>query len=80
MNVRVRLFASYADNIGRSELLLELPEGSTVAQAISCVAALPGGSVLPAAPLAAVNCEYALPHRSLSSGDELALIPPVAGG
>lgn len=28
----------------------------------------------------AVNCEYALPHTRIAAGDEIAFIPPVAGG
>jgi molybdopterin converting factor subunit 1 len=28
----------------------------------------------------AVNCEYSAPDQNIQSGDEIALIPPVAGG
>ena len=35
---------------------------------------------MPSAPLVAVNEEYARYDRVLVPGDELALIPPVAGG
>jgi molybdopterin converting factor small subunit len=31
-------------------------------------------------PMTAINEEYADPDRELSAGDELAFIPPVAGG
>ena len=80
MTVTVRLFAFYAEQIGRSEFSLELPDGSTVRDAVHSIAQLPGAAVLPARPLAAVNCEYAAPDLVMSEGDELALIPPVAGG
>jgi molybdopterin converting factor subunit 1 len=80
MTVTVRLFAFYADRLGRSELSLELPPGSTVASAVRSIASLPGASVIPAKPLVAVNCTYATADTLLAHGDEVALIPPVAGG
>ena len=80
MTVTVRLFASYAESLGRSELSLDLPEGATVSDVVRSLSRLPGGSTLPPSPLAAVNCEYALGSSLISDGDEVALIPPVAGG
>jgi molybdopterin converting factor small subunit len=44
------------------------------------VRALPGAERLPAAPLVAVNAAYADADHPLADGDEVALIPPVAGG
>ena len=38
------------------------------------------GHTLPPAPLVAVNQEYAAPGDIIRAGDEVALIPPVAGG
>jgi len=80
MTVTVRLFASYADKLGRSEISLDLPDGSTVRDAVSSIGSLPGADALPPSPLVAVNCEYAKPELALNEGDEVALIPPVAGG
>ena len=80
MNVTVLLFASYADALGKAELDLALPAGSTVADALRQVAALPGADRVPPRPLIAVNERYAALETELSAGDELALIPPVAGG
>ena len=80
MTVTVRLFAFYADKFGRSTLDLDLPAGSTVQSALTLLSAMPGASVLPATPLVAVNRTYASARTNLSHGDELALIPPVAGG
>lgn len=74
------VFASYAERLGRSAFEVELPEGSTVATLLRSVAELPGGSSIPSAPLVAVNRTYAAPGTSLANGDEVALIPPVAGG
>lgn len=76
----MRLFAVYADALGRSELALSLPNGATVDDAIRCVTTLPGGSVIPRIPVVAVNHAYARAGVHLNDGDEVALIPPVSGG
>ena len=80
MTVTVLLFASYADAVGRPEIELDLSPGATVADAIRHVAGLPGAERVPSAPLVAVNERYASLDQRLAPGDELALIPPVAGG
>ncbi len=80
MTVTVLFFASYADRLGRASLDLELPPGSTVEHVLSSVRLLPGASLLPPSPLVAVNRSYASATTLLSEGDEVALIPPVAGG
>ena len=41
---------------------------------------LPGGTRLPAAPLVAVNRSWVAAGATINVGDEVALIPPVAGG
>jgi molybdopterin converting factor small subunit len=80
MNVTVLLFASYADALGTAEIELALPPGSTVADAVRQVGTLPGAERVPPSPLVAVNERYASLDRELAAGDQLALIPPVAGG
>ncbi|MFI5228813.1 MAG: MoaD/ThiS family protein [Gemmatimonadales bacterium] len=80
MNVTVLLFASYADTLGMSSLALELSPGSTVRDLLGRVRSLPGADRLPSEPLIAVNEEYARRDHRLSPGDEVAIIPPVAGG
>jgi molybdopterin converting factor small subunit len=44
------------------------------------VRALPGAERLPNAPLMAVNERYAKRDRVVVEGDQVAIIPPVAGG
>lgn len=80
MTVTVRLFASYAEKLGKRVLDLSLPEGATVADVLRAVGQLPGADSLPPSPLVAVNLTYAALGVSLSNGDEIAIIPPVAGG
>jgi molybdopterin converting factor small subunit len=73
------VFASYADALGRGELALSLPPGATVGDCIAEVRKATGAGV-PPAPLVAVNRRYARADRVLVEGDEVAFIPPVAGG
>ena len=80
MTVRVLLFASYAEAVGQNELMLELADGSVVADVVSRVREMAGGRALPPAPLLAVNASYSTPGAAVRSGDEVAIIPPVAGG
>ena len=80
MTVTVLLFASYADALGASSLALELPVGSTVSDVISRVQQMPGAARLPKNPLVAVNERYAKRDRAVAPSDEVAIIPPVAGG
>lgn len=80
MTVTALLFASYAEALGRDHLDLALPAGATVADAVAQIRSLPGGTRLPFAPLVAVNLSYAAAGHKLAAGDELAIIPPVAGG
>ena len=80
MTVRVLLFAAYADALGRDALELSLPDGATAADALAAVRALPGATRLPARPLVAVNERWAGTNAPLAHGDEVAIVPPVAGG
>jgi len=80
MHVGIRLFASYADALGTRTIDVTLPEGARVRDALEYVRALPGADQLPPAPLTAVNAAYAPLDHALAHGDEVALIPPVAGG
>ena len=80
MTVTVLLFASYADAIGRSEIDIDVEPGATVKDVIERVRMLGDATRLPEAPLVAVNEQYASRDHELRAGDEVALIPPVAGG
>lgn len=80
MTVTVLLFASYADSLGTHSLALELQPGATVRDVLGHVSMLPGAENLPREPLIAVNETYAARDRVLVSGDQVAIIPPVAGG
>ena len=78
---RVQLFASWSDTLG-PEVEVELPDGARVADLLSALTAqAKTKSIKPLPrPLVAVNQRYAAADTVLTSGDELAIIPPVAGG
>lgn len=81
MTVRILLFALYRDWAGRERFEVSLPAGATAAVAIAAArAAVPGLRRLPERPTVAVNSVYAPFDAPLADGDELALLPPVAGG
>jgi molybdopterin converting factor small subunit len=80
MQVRVLLFASYADAFGAPNLSVTIPDGATVNELLARVKEMAVGHSLPPAPLIARNQEYAAPGDIIRAGDEIALIPPVAGG
>jgi molybdopterin synthase catalytic subunit len=81
VTIRLLFFAVLRDITGRDELSLELAEGTTPAgiwnnlrHEYSALASY----VNP--PMVAVNESYAAHDLPLKDGDEVAFIPPVAGG
>ncbi len=79
MLVRLRYFASIREALGRREEVLEVPEGSTVAQLWErLVVGEPGLQHQRFRP--AVNQEYVDVQTALTAGDEVVFIPPVSGG
>lgn len=80
ISLRVLLFARFADLLGADEVQVTLPPGATVAEVIRAIRALPGGSQIPERTLVAVNFEQADADAIVHEGDEVALLPPVAGG
>jgi molybdopterin converting factor small subunit len=81
LTVSVRLFARYAEVVGEERVEIALPTGATVADLLAVLRLqLPGFAVLPARPLCAVNLAHVLPSHTLRDGDEVAILPPLAGG
>lgn len=80
MQVRLLFFASYAEAFGRAEQIMNLPPGASVADCVAELRKDPRAARLPPSPLAAVNQRYVRLDAPLADGDEVALIPPVAGG
>ena len=81
MRVSAHLFASHRDLAGSSTVELDLPDPATVADVIRVVkSTVQGLTDLPDSTAVAVNRVYARPADPVCAGDEVALIPPVAGG
>jgi len=79
--VRLRFFARYAEFVGRAEATMAVGLPTTLAELVRRVRAeVPGADRLPERPLAAVNLRHARPETPLADGDEVAFLPPLAGG
>lgn len=81
MKLRVLYFAVFREKIGREDDVLELADGARVRDAIAALAAQhPPIARLAGRFRVAVNQDFTDDDHALAEGDELALIPPVAGG
>jgi molybdopterin converting factor subunit 1 len=79
--VRLLLFAGARDVVGASEVELPLDAPCTAAELWPrLLDAHPGLAPWRASIRLAINGSYAGPADAVSPGDEVALIPPVAGG
>lgn len=81
MKVKVLFFAKLKERLGKSHLEIDMPKGARAADLLESLfdsaeeRALWAGHLL-----FAINSRYADRLAALKDGDEVALIPPVAGG
>ena len=81
MKVRVRMFGGLVERTGLHEEVLEIPEGSSVQSLMDIVFEKhPAAEPLAGKIRTAVNQEMAAADFVLNQDDEVALLPPVAGG
>jgi molybdopterin converting factor subunit 1 len=81
MNLRLLYFGIVRERLGRREESREIASGSTVGDLVAELAASHGIFALGAGSIRiAVNREYVENDHVLAEGDEVAVIPPVAGG
>ena len=78
MNIRVLFFASIKEQLGRSELFLDLPNPQSAEALWQALSA--DREALPRQILVAVNHEYVHADYQLRDGDVVAFFPPVTGG
>lgn len=79
LDLNVLLFASYAEALGGASIRVTVGDDAVVSDVLAAVRQLvPTKSLPPAA--VAVNQEYASLTSRLHPDDEVAIIPPVAGG
>jgi molybdopterin converting factor small subunit len=74
------LFARFAEAMGRDSLELEPGVARSVGHLLAHLRALPGGELLPPAPLVAINHSQVRGDQPILPGDEVAVLPPLAGG
>jgi molybdopterin converting factor small subunit len=80
-NVTVRFFARYAELAGCESAAVAVPSPATVQDVVRRVReTVPGAGALPERPLAAINLRQVKLNAPVRDGDEVALLPPVAGG
>jgi len=81
MRVKVKFFAILRERVGKSDLLQEIREGSTVEDLWQVLRQdYPALSAVDIKLLYAVNSDYVEPRYRLRDGDEVVFVPPVSGG
>ncbi len=81
MNLKVRLFASVREALGREQIEVTLPDDSTLADLLTAAEEqYPQFARISSALYAAVNGKYARDNLPLHETDEIVLFPPVSGG
>jgi molybdopterin synthase catalytic subunit len=81
VKVRIRYFGALVERTARHEETVELPEGASAGDALVDVTARHPDTAAIASRLSlAVNLEVVPPEHPLRDGDEVGLLPPVAGG
>ena len=79
--VRLKFFARYAELVGADERELSLTLPATVGDVVRRARdEIPGASAIPERPLAALNLRHVQLDAQVRDGDEVALLPPLAGG
>lgn len=81
IKIQLLLFAGLKERFRQGEMVLEVPRGTTARQVVEqlCQNQTESSRLL-ASIACAVNQVYVKPDVVLHDRDELALIPPVAGG
>lgn len=78
--IRVRLFARYAELLGTDSVVLPANGPTTAGEVLARIRAMPGGGDLGASTLIAINLKQAALDSRVLPGDEVAVLPPLAGG
>ncbi|UCF08429.1 MAG: molybdopterin converting factor subunit 1 [Thermoplasmata archaeon] len=81
MRIKVKFFAAYREAVGIAEADVDITESSDVSSLLEVVKKdYPAIGALIEPLIVSVNKEYASFDTVLKEGDEVALLPPVAGG
>lgn len=80
MTVTVLLFARYRETAAESALVVELPEGASLADVWSAVQRRVPALAAETRPMMALDRAYRGPETAVRAGSEIAFFPPVSGG
>jgi molybdopterin converting factor small subunit len=81
MRITIRLFAAHREAAGRSTLVVHAPEGSSIADVFALVCRqVPNVQTAARSAAFARNLAHASADDRVAEGDEIAILPPVAGG
>ena len=81
MKVTVRFFASHREATGLATYVADVPEGASAAQVLDMLCdSFPKLKLFAGSSAFAINRTQVDPSTRLRDGDELALLPPMAGG
>jgi molybdopterin converting factor small subunit len=81
MQITVKLFALMREKAGTDTILLEVPAGAAVTQALAALMCqYPMLRPYIANTRFSLHMDFVDPETTLAEGDELVLIPPVSGG
>jgi molybdopterin synthase sulfur carrier subunit len=81
IEVTVKFFGSYQEEVGEEEVQVRLGDGETVADLLETLRnRMPRWAAYEHEPMVARNLEYVAHAEGLDDGDEIALFPPVSGG
>ncbi|MEE8234166.1 MAG: molybdopterin converting factor subunit 1 [Gammaproteobacteria bacterium] len=80
MNITVKYFASLREQLGKSEEILTLSDGISIAEVWQNVSGSISGNIESENILMTINMEYVKSDALVKTGDEVAFFPPVTGG
>lgn len=79
LKLKVKLYFTHRDALGRDEIEIYMPRNSTVKDAYEIICRN-NPSMRNLKTLFALNCEYVNENKGIDDGDTLAIFPPVSGG
>ena len=81
VTIRVRAFARYAELLGADVIDVEVTAPTRVNDVVAALRAqAPDGHLIPEHPMVSVNLEHIHADQAVGETDEIAILPPLAGG